>query len=347
MCPDWSALCVVMADWLSVRALERKTQWGREAEKKVGRRSVFLAVLGRGQNSRCKLSPDDRTMGEEAERNSTREHEAREQRETFYLQPCDTNNPEPQKLANTPGKTNRALPPPNLPLHKPVFLLSSGITHNHPAEHKITKEKVKSNNLPNPFPFLLSTLFYSQSQLQLVRLDCRCCSPGHTHSAVTWLQTDTPLIERRRMQNSGRVRPCSTKWSMKLPSLRPSALSPHLHSSTIACCSISWDVYTRYRATTHGTFACDCFQALPLMENWLTCGFCCSTYFCCPSAGKPPSAEFTNCPADFGWKGTTSSKRFAQHSAENGSFLSKLTQVTTVTSLCSANTLSFIQTFYI
>lgn len=131
-----------------MHALERKTQWGREAGKKVGRRSVFLAVLGRGQNSPCKLSSDDRTMGEETERNRTSEREARVQRQTFDLQ----SDSEPEKVPNTPEND------PCLPTTQSASLQAraSLILHNHSQPSKNTKsysQKSKKQQLTQPFSF--------------------------------------------------------------------------------------------------------------------------------------------------------------------------------------------------
>lgn len=100
----------------------------------------------------------------------------------------------PGKLTLTPTASEHqylSLPPPlscfSPPL--PPFTPFPQIIHFSPCKTEKHTHKRKNQQLTQPFPLSFSllssspTLFLSQSQLQLVRLDCRC-SPGHAHSSV-------------------------------------------------------------------------------------------------------------------------------------------------------------------
>lgn len=119
---------------------------------------------------------------------------------------------------------------------------------------------------------------------------------------------DTPLIERKRMQSSGCFGPCSTKWSMKLPCLcvhllslctfifiRPSSLAAQL--VVTLCVSTLPSNHTSFGPRG---FACT-FPGCTFQWELIVMRFFCSSYFCCPCCAIPPSAEFMNYRADFGW----------------------------------------------
>lgn len=113
---------------------------------------------------------------------------------------------------NTPRAIH--LPPP------PLFfspLQNHSRLSSQKKRQKSTRHKRENQQLTQPFPLSFSslssspTLFLSQSQLQLVRLDCCCCccSPPHTPATPTTRSHDrhpkrlgrhsaaTPLIQRK------------------------------------------------------------------------------------------------------------------------------------------------------